>query len=407
MAFSKHFQTSAFDISKRRIDELKQGFDRTGEFAAEALKQSTLQLSAEIGDLPKSTFYVITVPTPIDAQNRPNFAPLISASKIVGAQLCKGDMVVYESTVYPGATQEVCVPILEENSGLQAQVDFDVGYSPERINPGDREHSLTRIPKVVSALGAAALDRVARVYGKIITAGIHRASSIAVAEAAKVIENTQRDLNIALMNEFALICDRLGIRTTEVLEAASTKWNFLPFRPGLVGGHCIGVDPYYLTTKAEELGYYPQVVLAGRRINNSMGHFLGQKVVKELVRLGIACQEARVGILGLTFKEDVPDLRNTRVIDILTELAQYRIHPTVHCAMGDPEEALALYGVTLQPWHALRDLDALVLAVPHKAYRDMPRTELLSALRPRATLIDIKSALDPTGLPEGISYWSL
>jgi UDP-N-acetyl-D-galactosamine dehydrogenase len=325
----------------------------------------------------------------------------------VGRALAGGAIVVYESTVYPGVTEEICGPILERESGLRAGIDFTLGYSPERINPGDRDHTLERIVKVVSGQDAPTLDRVAAAYGRIVTAGVHRAPSIQVAEAAKVIENTQRDLNIALMNEIALICDRLGIRTSDVLAAARTKWNFLPFTPGLVGGHCIGVDPYYLTTKAEQLGYQPEVILAGRRINNRMGEYVADKLVKMLINADLPVKGARVGILGLTFKENVSDLRNSRVPDIARELGQFGVEPLVHDPRCDPNDALHQYGITLCELRELTDLDGLVLAVPHAEYMDAGPAHIAARLRPGGVLVDVKSAISPRSVPPGLHFWSL
>src|SRR5215831_19194233 len=314
IAFGRKLPTVGFDIRQRRVDELKRGHDDTLEVADEELASATkLEMTADPAKLSDCTFYIVALPTPIDNNNRPDLTPMISASKTIGPHLKKGDVVVFESTVYPGVTEEVCGPILDEKSGLKNGTDYFLGYSPERINPGDKEHTFEKILKVVSGQTPETLDRVARAYGAVVTAGVHKAPSIKVAEAAKVIENTQRDLNIALMNELALIFDRMGIRTQDVLEAAGTKWNFLKFTPGLVGGHCIGVDPYYLTTKAEELGYLPEVILAGRRINNNMGAFVAARLVKMLIKQGFAVKGARVGVLGLTFKEDCNDLRNSKV----------------------------------------------------------------------------------------------
>jgi UDP-N-acetyl-D-galactosamine dehydrogenase len=317
-------------------------------------------------------------------------------------------VVVYESTVYPGVSEDVCGPVVERVSGLKAGVDFTLGYSPERINPGDREHTFERITKVVSGQDPATLERVAAAYGAVVTAGVHRAQSIRVAEAAKVIENTQRDLNIALMNELALIFDRMGIRTQDVLDAARTKWNFLPFSPGLVGGHCIGVDPYYLTTKAEELGYQPQVILSGRRINNGVGAFVAQRTMKMLSRAGVPLSQARVGILGLTFKENVPDLRNSRIPDIINELTEFGIRPLVHDPLGNPEEASREYGVSLCDWSEFKNLDALIVAVAHRKYLELGIDNLLALVRDGGVVVDVKSVLDPARMNKrGLSYWSL
>src|SRR5437868_2674034 len=369
ISFGRKLATVGFDIRQRRVDELKSGHDETMETTADQLASAThLEMTADPARLAECTFYIVAVPTPIDSNNRPDLGPMISASKTIAPHLKKGDCVVFESTVYPGVTEDVCGPILDERSGLKNGVDYFLGYSPERINPGDKEHTFEKIVKVVSGQNADTLDRVARVYGSVVTAGVHRAASIKVAEAAKVIENTQRDLNIALMNELALIFDRMGIRTSDVLEAAGTKWNFLRFSPGLVGGHCIGVDPYYLTMKAEELGYLPEVILAGRRIHNNVGPFLPQKCVKMLTQLDIPLRKARVGILGLTFKENVPDLRNSKIPDIIAELAQYGIETKVHDPLGDPHEAHEEYKIEVTPLEKLTGLDALILAVAHDEY---------------------------------------
>src|SRR6266545_3373547 len=381
LAFARKYPTLGFDINERRVALLSSGQDDTGETGTDELRSSRLRLTTNLEDLRGTTFFVVAVPTPIDKNYRPDLKPLVSASESVGKVLEKGAVVVYESTVYPGATEEVCGPVLARVSGLTAGVDFALGYSPERINPGDREHTFERITKVVSGQDEATLERVAAAYGAVVTAGVHRAPSIKVAEAAKVIENTQRDLNIALMNELALIFDRLGIRTSDVLEAAATKWNFLRFTPGLVGGHCIGVDPYYLTTKAQELGYLPEVILAGRRINNNVGRFIAQEAVKLLSRAGVPLSQAKVGILGLTFKENVPDLRNSRIPDIINELTEFGIQPLVHDPLGNREEALEEYGVALCDWSALTGLDALIVAVAHRKYLEAGLDNLLSLVR--------------------------
>ena len=407
LAMARAFPAIGFDIRSPRVEELRAGRDATGEVSADELGCSEIQFTDSIDELRAATFFIVAVPTPIDDSRRPDLKPLIGASETIGRALSPGDVVVYESTVYPGLTEEICGPILERVSGLRAGVDFWLGYSPERINPGDKQHRFEQITKVVSAQDAASLDRVARIYEAVVEAGVHRAPSIKVAEAAKVIENTQRDLNIALMNELALIFDRIGIRTRDVLDAAATKWNFLPFAPGLVGGHCIGVDPYYLTSKAEELGYQPEVILAGRRINNGVGAFVAQRVMKMLSRSGVALREARVGILGLTFKENVPDLRNSRVPDIVRELREFGVEPAVHDALGDADEALAEHGVSLCGFHDIDALDALVLAVPHRDYLEMPRHELLARVRDGGAVVDVKSALSPGDVRPGQHYWSL
>ncbi|WP_428265235.1 nucleotide sugar dehydrogenase [Haliangium sp.] len=407
LTFAKKYPTIGFDISQRRIDELKGGHDATDEVTDDELRSSTIKLTASAEDLAEATFIIVAVPTPIDHNNRPDLRPVISASELVGKHLRRGAVVVYESTVYPGVTEDVCGPVLERCSGLTCGQDFFLGYSPERINPGDKEHTFERIVKVVSGQDGPTLDRVAAVYSSVVKAGVHRAATIKVAEAAKVIENTQRDLNIALMNELALIFDRIGIRTQDVLDAAGTKWNFLRFTPGLVGGHCIGVDPYYLTTKAEELGYQPEVILAGRRINNNVGAFVAQKTLKLLAAAEVPYHQARVAVLGLTFKENVPDLRNSKVPDIVAELAQFGVEAMVHDPLGDADEARHEYGVELSPWEEVRDLDAVIYAVSHSFYRDLGLDGLLARLRPGAALVDVKSQISPADVPAGYAYWSL
>ena len=408
LAFAKQFpNTIGFEINLDKVNDLRQGIDQTGEVSREELKTSSLKITANPNDLLEANFFVVAVPTPVGIDNRPNLTPLIKASETIGKVLKKGSVVVYESTVYPGVTEEICGPVLAKYSELQQGVDFKLGYSPERINPGDKTHTLEKIVKVVAGEDSETLERVAQVYAAIIDAGVYRASSIKVAETAKVLENTQRDVNIALMNELALICDRLNIRTAEVLAAAKTKWNFLPFTPGLVGGHCIGVDPYYLTTKAQEIGYHPEVILAGRRINDSIGTYIGQRLVKLLVQCHLSIRGAKVGILGLTFKENVPDLRNSRVPDIVSELKQFGIEPLVHDPLANTSEAQEEYGITLQTWEQLTELDALIIAVNHKTYLEMSHNKLLASLRPDGILIDVKSVLDPRTLPNELTYWSL
>jgi UDP-N-acetyl-D-glucosamine/UDP-N-acetyl-D-galactosamine dehydrogenase len=407
LAFARKFPTLGFDIKQRRIDMLSAGHDDTHEVSADELRASTIKFTCDVEALRGSTVFVVAVPTPIDSNNRPDLTPLVKASQTVGKALGKGAVVVFESTVYPGVTEEVCGPVLEEVSGLRCGVDFTLGYSPERINPGDKEHTFERIVKVVSGQDDATLDRVAAIYGAVVTAGVHRAPSIKVAEAAKVIENTQRDLNIALMNELALIFDRLGIRTRDVLDAAATKWNFLRFAPGLVGGHCIGVDPYYLTTKAEELGYQPEVILSGRRINNGIGAYIAQRTMKMLSRSAVPLPGARIGILGLTFKENVPDLRNSRIPDIVNELTEFGVKPMVHDPLGNPEEAHEEYGIKLCPLDELDRLDALIVAVAHKEYLDMGQKALCGRVKDGGVIIDVKSALDPRAVDRGLAYWSL
>jgi UDP-N-acetyl-D-glucosamine/UDP-N-acetyl-D-galactosamine dehydrogenase len=408
LAFARRFPgTVGFDVSAAKVEELARGFDRTGEVEPDELASSGLRFSADPADLRGATFFVVAVPTPIDAHRRPDLSYLERASELLGSVIAPGAVVVYESTVYPGVTEDVCGPILERVSGLRRGRDFFLGYSPERINPGDKEHTLERIVKVVAGEDAATLERVAAAYGAIVEAGVHRAPSIQVAEAAKVIENTQRDLNIALMNELAIIFDRLGLRTADVLAAAGSKWNFLPFRPGLVGGHCIGVDPYYLTSKAEQVGYHPEVILAGRRINDGMGAYVAQKTVKLLAQRPVPLSSARVAVLGLTFKENVADLRNSRVPDIVQELTAFGIEVLVHDPVADAEEAETEYGLRLSRWEELRDLDAIVLAVAHRAYPERIRACLPGMMRPGGVVIDVKAALDAAVLGPDVAYWSL
>ncbi|HXJ23434.1 MAG TPA: nucleotide sugar dehydrogenase [Polyangia bacterium] len=408
LAFARKFPGAiGFDVNKEKVDELRRGYDRNQEVPEEVLKSTTLKITSDLADLKGVTFFVVAVPTPVDHNNVPDLTPVVKASETVGKALSKGAVVVYESTVYPGVTEEVCGPLLAKVSGLVAGKDFTLGYSPERINPGDKEHTLERITKVVSGQDGPTLDRVANAYGAIIDAGIHRASSIKVAEAAKVIENTQRDLNIALMNELAIIFERLGIRTADVLEAAGTKWNFLKFRPGLVGGHCIGVDPYYLTMKAQQLGYQPEVILAGRRINNNVGPYVAQRLVKMLITQGIPVKGARVGVLGLTFKEDCNDLRNSKVPDILKELREFGMNPLIHDSLGNPAEAKHEYGLSLNQLEEYESLDGLILAVSHKQYIQLGQQKLLGMVRDGGCFIDVKSVFSPAKMERGIHYWSL
>jgi len=409
MAFAKAFpEVIGFDINKGKTHELRQGIDRTGETEIGELKTSTLKFTSEPAELKDAEIFIVAVPTPIDSAHRPDLAPLIKASETIGSVMRKGSVICYESTVYPGVTENICGPVLSRTSGFKQGVEFKLGYSPERINPGDREHRLESIVKVVSAEDHETLELLASIYGSVVKAGIHRAPSIKTAEAAKVIENTQRDLNIALMNELSLVFDRMGLRTADVLEVAGTKWNFLPFRPGLVGGHCIGVDPYYLTYKAEELGYIPQVILAGRRINDGMGRFVAEKTVKLLSSMGRSTCDSNVGILGLTFKENVPDLRNSRVPDIVKELSAYGIKPLVHDPLGDPQEAMKEYGIGLSPLEDLANLDALILAVNHSEYIERGPANLAKLFKSSGgVFVDVKSAFSPEDFPEKITYWSL
>lgn len=407
--FGKKYRTIGFDLSVEKIAAYCKHVDPTGEVSQENLKQATLlEPTTDASKLKEADFVIVAVPTPVDEAHNPDFSPLVGASTSVGKYLKKGAIVVYESTVYPGATEEICVPILEKQSGLTWKKDFFVGYSPERINPGDKEHTLTKIVKVVSGDTAETLDTVAEVYGSVITAGVYRAQSIKVAEAAKVIENTQRDLNIALMNELSLIFHRIGIDTLEVLKAAGTKWNFLPFRPGLVGGHCIGVDPYYLTHKADMLGYHPQVILAGRRINDGMGKYIAEQTIKQMSQAGLPIKGSDVVVLGLTFKENCPDLRNSKVIDVIRELASYGVNVIVHDPIADAGEAMHEYGVTLTPWADLPRAQAVVAAVAHQAYKDYSVQQLLEKLQPGGIFMDIKCQYDAAALEsQGAKVWRL
>jgi UDP-N-acetyl-D-galactosamine dehydrogenase len=399
-------QVVGFDISTHRIEALERGEDWTSEVSGEEISSSGIRFTTDPARLAGASFFVVTVPTPVDGQRRPDLGPLRSACAIIGPHLSPGSVVVFESTVFPGATEEVCGPALEAASGLTCGADFALGYSPERINPGDRTHRLENIVKVVSGQDDATLRRVAAAYSAIVPAGVFEATSIRVAEAAKVIENTQRDINIALMNELALIFERLGLRTHDVLEAAGTKWNFLPFTPGLVGGHCIGVDPYYLTAKAEAVGYHPQVILSGRRINDAMGAFVAQKTIKLMAAAGTDLGAARVGLLGLTFKENVPDLRNSRAPDIVRELRGFGIEPLVHDPHADPDQARREFGIEISRLESFRDLDALILAVNHSAYIG-DRERLLAMLGVGRVFVDLKSAFAPSEIRPDLSYWSL
>lgn len=410
VAFAPTMDVIGFDISQSRIDALKAGHDQTNEVDDDALRAAHIHYTADASELARAGVIIVAVPTPIDGHRNPDISPVTGASRTVGRNMTKGCVVVYESTVYPGLTEEICVPILEQESGLRHGIDFTVGYSPERINPGDKVHTLQTIVKIVSGSDAPTTKLLADLYGSVVVAGIHQASSIRVAEAAKVIENTQRDLNIALMNELAIIFGKMGIDTLEVLEAAGTKWNFLPFRPGLVGGHCIGVDPYYLTFKAEELGYHPQVILAGRRINDNMGKYVAEATVKRLIKRGKKVNGARVGILGFTFKENVPDLRNTRVIDVVNELRDYDLTVLVHDPQADPAEAQHEYGQELVHLNKLVNLDVILLAVGHSAFKALTPKDLLARFSEpdQACLLDIKAFFNPQDLQDaGIDYWRL
>lgn len=409
VAFGQTHPVVGFDIKSARIAELKAGHDSTEEVLPADLAQAKIQYTDQIEDLKKCDFFIIAVPTPVDSGNKPDLSPLIGASRSVGKALKKGDIVVYESTVYPGATEEDCVPVLEKESGLKFGVDFTVGYSPERINPGDKEHTFTKIKKIVSGSDAATLEIVAQVYASVVVAGVHRASSIKVAEAAKVIENTQRDLNIALMNELAVIFKRMDIDTQEVLDAAGSKWNFMPFKPGLVGGHCIGVDPYYLTHKAEKLGYIPQVILAGRRINDNMGRFVARNTIKTMIAKGIDVSKSTIGILGITFKENCPDIRNSKVIDIIRELQDYGVNVVVADPHADSADVQHEYNLPLSPINAQNQVDALVVAVSHTEYRNLNAQQLREMVKgPSPVIVDVK-CIQPRAALEAVGFhvWRL
>jgi len=409
VAFGRERNTIGYDLSAKRVQALKSHVDVTGEVStAELLAAKHLKATDDPRALGEADFIIVAVPTPINAARQPDLSPLESASETVGRHMKPGAIVVYESTVYPGATEEVCVPILERASGMRWRQDFHVGYSPERINPGDREHTFTRILKVVSGDDADTLEKVASLYASVVKAGVYRASSIKVAEAAKVIENTQRDINIAFVNELSIIFERMGLDTLEVLRAAGTKWNFLNFRPGLVGGHCIGVDPYYLTHKAELLGYHPEVILAGRRINDGMGAHVARKAVQQMIHAGRSIKGARVNILGLTFKEDCPDIRNSKVIDIIRELQEFGVETHVHDPLASPEDALHEYGVRLARWEDLPAADALILAVSHRHYLQLSAEEMMKRIVRQGCLIDVKAVLDPAPFRrEGLRVWRL
>jgi UDP-N-acetyl-D-galactosamine dehydrogenase len=410
--FGKQYKTIGFDLSEAKITSYQKHCDPTGEVSTPdlqaAMRPGGLDVTTDPRRLACADFLIVAVPTPVDEAHIPDFSPLVGASTTVGQNLKAGATVIYESTVYPGATEEVCIPILEKESGLKWKQNFHVGYSPERVNPGDKERTITKIIKVVSGDDAATLQAVGDLYASVITAGVHRASSIKVAEAAKVIENTQRDLNIALMNELAIIFDKIGIDTLDVLKAAGTKWNFLPFRPGLVGGHCIGVDPYYLTHKAEMLGYHPQVILAGRRINDGMAAHIAQQTVKQMINAGSCIKGAKVIVLGLTFKENCPDLRNSKVADVVRELQDYGCDVSVHDPIAEAAEAQQEYGIQLTAWENLPPAEAMVAAVSHRHYQDMPLLELLAKAKPNVVFVDVKSAYDPAALAEhGCRVWRL
>jgi UDP-N-acetyl-D-galactosamine dehydrogenase len=407
--FGKKQRTIGFDLSATKIESYKRHIDPTGELSTENLQASThLTVSSDPTELSLADYIVIAVPTPVDSAHQPDFSPLVGASETVGKNMKRGAIIIYESTVYPGATEEICIPVLEKYSGMEWKKDFHIGYSPERINPGDKERTLTSIVKIVSGDDKNTLEKVAKLYETIISAGVHRASSIKVAEAAKVIENTQRDLNIALINELAIIFDKLEIDTLQVLQAAGTKWNFLPFRPGLVGGHCIGVDPYYLTHKADMIGYHPQVILAGRRINDGMAKFIAEKTVKEMIRAGLNVKDSKVNILGLTFKENCPDLRNSKVVDIIHELQSYGVEVHIHDPVATVKDALHEYGLELKTWENLPRADALIAAVSHREFLARPLADFQTKIVTNGCFIDVKSHFDQAALrAAGVNVWRL
>jgi len=408
VAFAEKFPVVGFDINPERVESLKQGIDKTGEVSFEELGKVEIEYTFDESLLEDCNFFIVTVPTPIDNTNRPDLSFLIKASETVGRRIKNGAIVVYESTVYPGATEEVCVPVIEKTSGLKCGDNFFVGYSPERINPGDKEHTFKKIKKVVSGQNEEVLSVIADVYGSVVEAGIHIASSIKVAEAAKVIENTQRDLNIALMNELAIIFDKLGIDTNEVLEAAGTKWNFLPFKPGLVGGHCIGVDPYYLTHKAQSIGYNPEVILAGRRINDKMGQYVATSIIKQMILKGITIQGSVVTVAGITFKENVPDIRNSKVIDIVRELEDFGIYVQVIDPLANPNDVERAYGLKVCHDDEIVRADGVVFAVAHRVYVDQGWDFVMSLLRDDGGVVaDVKGVLDKSNTPDGVHLWRL
>jgi UDP-N-acetyl-D-glucosamine/UDP-N-acetyl-D-galactosamine dehydrogenase len=407
--FGKRRPTIGYDLSKKRVENLRHLVDATGEVStADLMSAKQLRATAYPAEIEQADFIIVAVPTPINAARQPDLSPLESASETVGRYMKPGCTVIYESTVYPGATEEVCVPILEKHSGMRWKQDFHVGYSPERINPGDKERSFSNILKVVSGDDEETLEKVADLYASVVKAGVYRAPSIKVAEAAKVIENTQRDLNIAFVNELSIIFEKLGLDTHEVLKAAGTKWNFLNFRPGLVGGHCIGVDPFYLTYKAELAGYHPEVILAGRRINDGMGSHVARKTIQQLIHAGRSIKGARVNILGLTFKENVPDIRNSKVMDVVRELKEFGVDVHIHDPAANAEEALHEYGVRLEAWEDLPAADAIILAVAHRSYLEMPKEALLKKVVRNGVIVDIKAVLDAEALRhQGLRVWRL
>lgn len=411
VAFGRKINVIGYDLNAQKVEQYKAGYDPTREVGDDVIKQANVEFTADENKLKEAKFHIVAVPTPVNDDHTPDLRPVEGASRTVGRNLVKGSIVVFESTVYPGVTEDICVPIMEKESGLTCGVDFKVGYSPERINPGDKVHRLETIVKIVSGMDEETLDTIAKVYELVVEAGVYRADSIKVAEAAKVIENSQRDINIAFMNELSIIFNKLGIDTKSVLEAAGTKWNFLNFFPGLVGGHCIGVDPYYLTYKAEELGYHSQIILSGRRINDDMGRYVAENVVKNLIKADIAVKTARVAILGFTFKENCPDTRNTKVIDIVKELREYGIEPVIVDETADAQEAERLYGVKLAGREAVKDLDALVIAVAHEEFSHLTKEEIagfFNQSHEKKVLVDIKGILKRRDyMTEEYMYWRL
>lgn len=408
VAFSKKVKVLGFDVNEEKIQLYKNGIDPTNEVGDEAIASCSVDFTADETRLKEAKFIIVAVPTPVNEDHTPDLTPVEEASRVVGRNLTKGVVVVYESTVYPGVTEDICIPILEQESGLKCGQDFKIGYSPERINPGDKVHRLETITKIVSGMDEETLDIIARVYELVVEAGVHRAESIKVAEAAKVIENSQRDINIAFMNELSIIFNKMGIDTQSVLKAAGTKWNFLNFYPGLVGGHCIGVDPYYLTYKAEELGYHSQIILAGRRINDDMGKYIAENLVKLLIKNDVPVKGARVALFGFTFKENCPDTRNTKIIDIVKELDEYGIHPMIMDPVADADEAKRLYGVTFSSREEIGQVDAVILAVAHEKFKDYAMKEYDDLYRDKKIMLDVKGLLDRKAYEEaGYSYWRL
>ena len=412
VAFSKKVKVVGFDLNAKKIELYKNGVDPTNEVGNEAIKACTVDFTADESKLKEAKFHIVAVPTPVNDDHTPDLTPVEGASEIVGRNLTKGAIVVYESTVYPGVTEDVCVPILERESGLKCGVDFKVGYSPERINPGDKVHRLETITKIVSGMDEETLDEVAKVYELVVEAGVHRAESIKVAEAAKVIENSQRDINIAFMNELSIIFNKMGIDTQSVLKAAGTKWNFLKFYPGLVGGHCIGVDPYYLTYKAEEMGYHSQIILSGRRINDDMGKYVAESTVKNLIKADVSIKNAKIAILGFTFKENCPDTRNTKIVDIYNELKEYGITAEIADPAADADEAKRLYGIRFVDMASIKDCDAVILAVAHEQFKDLSAADFDKMFKAgdnsQKVLVDIKGLLDRKAYEAaGYNYWRL